>query len=75
MINVTVRSNQGLLLKEAVPSARLPGVGGDFEVMGFHVPLIAVLAKGRLWVGSRMLAIRSGLAWVVGNRLTILVET
>ena len=75
MINVTVRSDQGLLVKEEVPSARLPGIRGDFEVMGFHAPLIAVLAPGRLWIGSRVLVIRSGLAWAVGNRLTVLVES
>ena len=75
VIQVTVRNREGLLLREEVESVRLPGVRGEFEVMSFHVPFVALLAPGRLWVGSRRLAIQGGLAWLRGNRLKVRVET
>ncbi|MBI4227360.1 MAG: hypothetical protein HY600_03680 [Candidatus Omnitrophica bacterium] len=50
MLNVTIRSARRLILDGWVSSVRLPGAAGEFEVLGFHVPFVATLKTGRVWV-------------------------
>ena len=82
MLNVTIRSPQRLVLERWVSSVRLPGAAGEFEVLGFHVPFIAALTLGRVWVEHQpgvnprlqAFAIRGGLAWLASDRLEVVVE-
>ena len=53
MLNVTIRSPQRLVLERWVSSVRLPGAAGEFEVLGFHVPFVAALTLGRIWVENQ----------------------
>lgn len=83
MFTVRVRSPEKILLEEEAQSVRLPGASGTFEVLAYHAPFVSALTGGRLVIqparpsrGSvpRVQAIRGGLAWMSGNRLTVLVE-
>ena len=82
MLNVTIRSLQRALLERWITSVRLPGAAGEFEVLGFHVPFMAALTAGKLWIENQkgvsplfeVLPIRGGLAWLASDRLIILVE-
>lgn len=78
---MTIRSAQRLILDGWVASVRLPGAVGEFEVLGFHVPFIAALVPGRIWVdpgasgaGMKVLPVRGGLAWLGAGRLSVVVE-
>lgn len=60
-----------------VPSVRLPGVEGLFEVFPNHAPIITWLAKGSVTyktaVTTQTLAIDNGLAIVKENKVTVLI--
>ena len=65
------------MLDQWVSSVRLPGAAGELEVLGFHVPFVAALTLGRVWIEGpplRVWPIRSGLAWLASDRLMIIAE-
>ena len=58
---------------------QLPGIGGSFEVLDYHAPLISVLKKGSVKVESkgeppRFFEIKGGVIEVQNNKILILAE-
>ena len=67
------------LFSGEVYGAQLPGIGGLFEVLDRHAPLVSALGKGTLKVlndknNYSFFTIQSGFVEVLNNKATVLVE-
>ena len=62
-----------------VYGVQLPGIGGMFEVLERHAPLVSALKAGRLKIlkdknSTSFYTIQSGFVEVLNNKATVLVE-
>ena|SRR5256885_5885965 len=80
-IELVVVTPERQLLREPVTEATLPGADGCLGILPGHAPLMTELGIGELTYRSRddstpgHLAIISGFAEVLGDRVTVLAET
>lgn len=62
-----------------VYGVQLPGIGGSFEVLEKHAPLVSALKAGKLKIlkdksTTEYYTIQSGFVEVINNTTTVLVE-
>jgi F-type H+-transporting ATPase subunit epsilon len=62
-----------------VYGVQLPGIGGSFEVLEKHAPMVSALKAGKLKIlndktSTTSYNIQSGFVEVLANRATVLVE-
>jgi len=62
-----------------VYGVQLPGIGGSFEVLDKHAPMVSALKDGRLNIlksktQTTSYTIKSGFVEVLNNKTTVLVE-
>ena len=63
-----------------VYGVQLPGIGGLFEVLEKHAPLVSALKEGKLKIlkdkhnTTSLYSIKSGFVEVLNNKTTVLVE-
>ena len=62
-----------------VYGVQLPGIGGMFEVLEKHAPLVSALKTGKLKIlkdknSASFYTIQSGFVEVLNNKATVLVE-
>lgn len=62
-----------------VYGVQLPGIGGLFEVLDKHAPMVSALKEGRLKIlkdktQTSSYIIKSGFVEVLNNKTTVLVE-
>lgn len=69
------------LFSDTVYGVQLPGIGGSFEVLDKHAPLVSALKAGKLKVlkdksmkNVSIYTIQSGFVEVLNNKITVLVE-
>jgi F-type H+-transporting ATPase subunit epsilon len=69
------------LFSDTVYGVQLPGIGGSFEVLDKHAPLVSALKAGNLKVlkdksmkSVSSFTIQSGFVEVLNNKVTVLVE-
>ena len=80
-IELIIVTPERQLLRETVVEVTLPGADGQLGVLPGHAPLITELGIGELSYqakdssGSVPVAIISGFAEVLGDRVTVLAET
>jgi len=80
-IELVVVTPERQLLRESVTEVTLPGAGGCLGVLPGHAPLITELGIGELTYQKKNggeavhVAIISGFAEVLGDRVTVLAET
>jgi len=79
-IELIIVTPERQLLRESVVEVTLPGADGQLGVLPGHAPLITELGIGELSYrakvgGEATMAIISGFAEVLGDRVTILAET
>jgi F-type H+-transporting ATPase subunit epsilon len=80
-IELIIVTPQRQLLRETVVEVTLPGADGQLGVLPGHAPLITELGIGELRYHAKKpsesapLAIISGFAEVLGDRVTVLAET
>jgi F-type H+-transporting ATPase subunit epsilon len=80
-IELTIVTPQRQLLREKVASVQLPGASGELGILPGHAPLITELGNGELSYRSAsgtepvVLAVLSGFAEVLPDRVTVLAET
>jgi F-type H+-transporting ATPase subunit epsilon len=58
---------------------QLPGIGGSFEVLDRHAPMVSALKAGNLKIltdktATASYTVQSGFVEVLGNKATVLVE-
>jgi len=80
-IELIIVTPQRQLLREKVASVQLPGASGELGILPGHAPLITELGNGELSYRASassepvVLAILSGFAEVLPDRVTVLAET
>lgn len=57
---------------------QLPGIGGSFEILNNHAPIISALEQGVIRVNTsadrKFIRINSGFVECLNNKITVLVE-
>jgi F-type H+-transporting ATPase subunit epsilon len=80
-IELIIVTPQRQLLREKVATVQLPGASGELGILPGHAPLITELGNGELSYRSSsgaepvVLAVLSGFAEVLPDRVTVLAET
>jgi F-type H+-transporting ATPase subunit epsilon len=74
-IELVIVTPERQLLRQTVVEATLPGGDGCLGVLPGHAPLITELGIGELTSEIGHLAVISGFAEVLGDRVTVLAET
>src|ERR1700726_1886960 len=80
-IELIIVTPQRQLLREKVTTVQLPGASGELGILPGHAPLITELGNGELSYKSSgggepvVLAVLSGFAEVLPDRVTVLAET
>ena len=80
-IELVIVTPQRQLLRETVSEVTIPGASGGLGILPGHAPLITELGIGELTYRTKNtndtghLAIISGFAEVLGNRVSVLAET
>ena len=79
-IELIIVTPQRQLLREKVASVQLPGASGELGILPGHAPLITELGNGELSYKlsggeTVVLAVLSGFAEVLPDRVTVLAET
>src|ERR1035438_4963096 len=80
-IELIIVTPERQLLRETVVEATLPGADGQLGILPGHAPLITELGIGELTYqaknasASEPIAVISGFAEVLGDRVTVLAET
>ena len=79
-VELIIVTPQRQLLREKVASVQLPGASGELGILPGHAPLITELGNGELGYkvsGGEpvVLAVLSGFAEVLPDRVTVLAET
>jgi len=80
-IELIIVTPERQLLRETVVQVTLPGAGGQLGILPGHAPLITELGIGELSYRAKAsgesgpIAIISGFAEVLGDRVTVLAET
>src|SRR5260221_13349156 len=78
---LTVVMPERQLVREGVVEVTMPGLDGQLGILPGHAPLMTELGIGELsyrtgtWSQPVVLAVISGLAEVLGDRVTVLAET
>ena len=78
-MNITVLTPDQEIYQGAITSVKVPGVGGQFEVLKNHAPIVSALGEGpvRLKIdgGSDMsFSIEKGFIEVLNNEVSLLVQ-
>ncbi len=79
-MNLEILTPEKKLYSGEVYGVQMPGIGGSFEVLEKHAPLVSALKAGRLKVLKNKQKdfvyydIQSGFVEVLNNKVTVLVE-
>ena len=78
-LNITVLSPDQEIFEGVISSVKVPGVGGQFEVLNNHAPIVSALGEGEVRIlkedGSKMtFHIGKGFLEVLHNEVSLLVQ-
>ncbi len=73
-MNVQVLTPDELVFEGEAKMVTLPGLGGKFQILDNHAPLIAALGEGTITIDGKNVTIASGFVEVVDNKVTVLAE-
>ena len=79
-MNLEILTPERKLYSGEVYGVQMPGIGGSFEVLEKHAPLVSALKAGRVKVLKdkqnhfSFFDIQGGFVEVLNNRVTVLVE-
>ncbi len=79
-MNLEILTPEKKLYSGEVYGVQMPGIGGSFEVLEKHAPLVSALKAGRVKVlkdrnnHTAYFDIQGGFAEVLNNKVTVLVE-
>ena len=80
MLEVHVLTPEKELFEGPAKSVTLPGVGGQFQILNNHAPIVAALQMGEVVIAredkeTEIFKIRSGFIEVLDNTVNILVQS
>jgi F-type H+-transporting ATPase subunit epsilon len=78
-MNLEILTPEKKLFSSDVYGVQLPGIGGKFEVLEKHAPIVSALGSGTVKVlidktQTQQFTITGGFAEVFGNKITVLAE-
>jgi F-type H+-transporting ATPase subunit epsilon len=78
-MNISILSPDKDIFQGAIQSVKVPGTGGQFEVLKNHAPIVSSLMTGQVRLikedGSKMIfKIKGGFIEVLNNEVTLLVQ-
>ena len=78
-MNITVLSPDQEIFQGSITSVKVPGVGGQFEILNNHAPLVSALGEGEVRIlkdgGEKMtFSIEKGFVEVLSNEVALLVQ-
>lgn len=77
-MQLDILTPEGRIYSGEVESVILPGLGGKFQILKGHAPLIAALEPGKVKIkasGNAMeYQIKSGICEVINNKISVLTE-
>lgn len=78
-MNITVLSPDEEIFQGSITSVKVPGVGGQFEVLNNHAPIVSALGTGEVRIlkdgGEKMtFKIEKGFLEVLNNEVSLLVQ-
>ena len=78
-MNLEILTPERTIFSGDVYGVQLPGIGGMFEVLEKHAPLVSALKTGKLKIlkdknATSQYVIRGGFVEVIDNKTTVLVE-
>jgi F-type H+-transporting ATPase subunit epsilon len=78
-MNLDILTPESKIFSGEVYGVQLPGIGGSFELLDKHAPMVSALKNGSLKIlkdknASTSYTIQSGFVEVLNNRVTVLVE-
>ena len=78
-MQITVLTPDKEVFEGAISSVKVPGIGGQFEILGNHAPLVSALGSGEVRLikegGERMtFSIEKGFIEVLRNNVSLLVQ-
>ncbi|HUZ59988.1 MAG TPA: ATP synthase F1 subunit epsilon [Hanamia sp.] len=78
-MNLEILTPEKKIFSAEVYGVQLPGIGGVFEVLEKHAPIVSALKAGKLKVlkdknSSTQYSIQGGFVEVINNKATVLVE-
>jgi F-type H+-transporting ATPase subunit epsilon len=78
-MNIVVLTPDREVFKGEITSVKVPGMGGQFQVLKNHAALVSSLAKGEVKLsktdGSKMVfSIEKGFIEVLNNEISLLVQ-
>ncbi len=78
-MNVEVLTPDKEIFKGSIKSIKVPGVGGEFEILKNHAPIVSSLGAGKVRIvddanGTKEFSITKGFVEVLNNEVSVLVE-
>ncbi len=78
-MNLEILTPEKKIFSGEVYGVQLPGIGGLFEVLDKHAPIVSALKAGNLKIlkdksATSLYTIQSGFVEVLNNKTTVLVE-
>jgi F-type H+-transporting ATPase subunit epsilon len=78
-MNITVLTPDAAIFEGEITSVKVPGVGGQFEVLNNHAPLVSALGDGPVRIlkkgGDKLtFNIEKGFIEVLRNEVSLLVQ-
>jgi F-type H+-transporting ATPase subunit epsilon len=78
-MNLEILTPDKKIFSGDVYGVQLPGIGGIFEVLDKHAPIVSALKAGKLKIlkdknATALYTIQGGFVEVINNKATVLVE-
>ena len=78
-MNLEILTPDKKIFSGEVYGVQLPGIGGIFEVLDRHAPIVSALKAGKLKIlkdknATSLYSIQGGFVEVMNNKATVLVE-
>lgn len=78
-MNLEILTPEKKIFSGEVYGVQLPGIGGAFEVLEKHAPIVSALKVGKLKIlkdknSTTQYSIQGGFVEVINNKATVLVE-
>ncbi len=74
MLRVTLYHQRESRFYGTATEVVLPGEEGEVSVLSFHAPMLCALTSGEILIDEARFPVRSGIACVQRNRVTILAD-
>jgi F-type H+-transporting ATPase subunit epsilon len=78
-MNITVLTPDKEIFNGEISSVKVPGTGGEFQVLNNHAPIVSSLSKGKVAItkadgGKLNFSIEKGFIEVLKNEVSLLVQ-